>query len=126
MVIRLAEVYLIRAEAERYTRSAGLNAALADINIIRHRAGLSDYNGPFNNKDSVLASIMHERQVELFTEWGHRWFDLIRTKKIDAVMGNPGNVSIFKGGIWNHNWALMPLPYGDLQIDPNLTQNPDY
>jgi hypothetical protein len=125
MVFRLAEIYLIRSEAEANGATGGLDAAITDLNIIRHRAGLPDYSGAAT-QTAVLAAIMHERQVELFTEWGNRWFDLIRTGNINSVMGSPGNVSIAKGSTWDPNYALLPLPLGDLQIDPNLKQNPGY
>jgi len=125
MVLRLSEQYLIRAEAEAEGAAGGVNAAIADLNVIRGRAGLADYSGPVS-KDSVLAAILHERQVELFTEWGHRWFDLKRTGNLNSVMGMPGNVCADKGGTWNPDWALLPIPLSDLQVDPNLKQNPGY
>ena len=123
MVLRLAEQYLIRAEAESELGDQG--SAINDLNIIRNRAGLANYVGA-TTQAPVLAAILHERRVELFTEWGHRWFDLIRTGNINSVMGNPGGVCAAKGGTWSPSWALLPLPFGDLQIDPNLKQNPGY
>jgi len=123
MVLRLAEQYLIRAEArEQLGDSTG---AVQDLNVIRNRAGLGDYAGPAD-KASLLAAILHERQVELFTEWGHRWFDLIRTGNINSVMGSPGNVCAAKGGHWDPNWALFPLPNQELINNRNLTQTLGY
>jgi len=74
----------------------------------------------------LLAAIVHERQVELFTEWGHRWLDLKRTGKIDSVMGLPGSACMKKGGTWSPNWQWYPLPAYDLLHDPNLKQNDGY
>jgi len=125
MVLRLAEQYLIRAEAEANGAGGGLGAAIADLNIIRSRAGLPNYAGAMD-KASVLAAILHESQVEFFTEWGHRWFDLNRTGNLNSVMGSPGNVCQAKGGTWNPNWALVPLPSSELLVNRNLTQNPGY
>lgn len=125
MVFRLAEQYLIRAEAEANGAGGGLSAATADMNMIRGRAGLPNYTGA-TDQHSVLAAILHERQVELFTEWGHRWFDLIRTGNINTVMGPPGNVCQAKNGNWNPDWELLPLPLRETQINQNLTQNPGY
>jgi hypothetical protein len=125
MVFRLAEQYLIRAEAEANGAGNGISAATSDLNIIRARANLQPYSGPMNSQ-SVMAAILHERQIELFTEWGHRWFDLRRANDLNSVMGAPGNICAGKGGIWNPDWALMPLPLSELQINPNLTQNPGY
>jgi hypothetical protein len=123
VVLRLAEQYLIRAEAR--VEQGNTNGALADLNIIRNRAGLPNYAG-LTDKASLLAAVFHERQVELFSEWGHRWFDLIRKGFANSVMGSPGNVCQSKGGLWNSNWQLYPIPQLDRTNDPNLTQNPGY
>jgi hypothetical protein len=120
MVFRLAEQYLIRAEAEANSNDAG--NALSDLNEIRNRAGLANYAGA-TDQTSLLAAILHERQVELFSEWGHRWLDLKRTGKVNAVMSV---VTPQKGGTWSPDWALYPVPLSDIQIDPNLKQNPGY
>ncbi len=124
MILRFAEQYLIRAEAEANGAGNGINGAISDLNVIRNRAGLP--NTLANDQPSLLSAVLHERQVELFTEWGHRWFDLIRTGNINTVMGAPGNICASKGGTWNANWALVPLPLSELQLDPNLKQNPGY
>lgn len=125
MVLRLGEVYLIRAEAEAEGAGGGLGTATDDLNMIRNRAGLPNYAGAMD-QPSVIAAIMHERQVELFTEWGHRWLDLKRTGSIDSVMGSPGNACANKGGLWSSNWQWYPLPLSDLQGDPQLLQNAGY
>jgi hypothetical protein len=67
MVLRLAEQYLIRAEAR--AQQGNLTDAVTDLDVIRNRAGLANYAGGMD-QTSVLAAILHERQVELFTEWG--------------------------------------------------------
>jgi len=121
MMLRLAEQYLIRAEA-RAQKNNGLLDAVADLNVIRERAGLSDYSGVVD-KPSVLNSILHERQVELFTEWGHRWFDLIRTANANTVMSI---IAPLKGGAWDDNKQLFPIPQTERTLDVNLTQNPGY
>ncbi|HEY4195211.1 MAG TPA: RagB/SusD family nutrient uptake outer membrane protein, partial [Mucilaginibacter sp.] len=123
MVLRLAEQYLIRAEAEANGEGNGINGAIADLNIIRNRAGLG--NTTANDKNSLLSAISHERQVELFTEWGDRWLNLKRTGQIDAVMGI---VTPLKGGTWNTNYQLYPIPEQQILNDPNMTdsQNPGY
>jgi hypothetical protein len=120
MVLRLAEQYLIRAEARAQLGETA--QAIADINVIRNRAGLSNYAGA-TDKGSLLAAITHERQVELFTEWGHRWLDLKRTGNIDATMAT---VAPLKGGTWNTNWQYYPIPQTERNSDGNLTQNAGY
>lgn len=119
MVLRLAEQYLIRAEAR--AQQSKLSEAIADLNVIRNRAALP--NTTSSTKEQILAAIFHERQVELFTEWGHRWFDLIRTGNVDTVMSI---VTPLKGGTWNTNWQLYPISAFEIQRDPNLSQNPGY
>ncbi|MGN6418014.1 MAG: RagB/SusD family nutrient uptake outer membrane protein [Pseudobacter sp.] len=122
MVLRLAEQYLIRAEARAQQDKA---TALDDLNEIRDRANLDDYNGP-TDKNSVLKAIQHERQVELFTEWGHRWFDLKRTGALDALMSGATGITAQKGGNWNKNDTILPLPLTEIAVNPKLTQNNGY
>lgn len=119
VVLRLAEQYLIRSEAR--AQQSNINGASDDLNRIRERSGLPKTTA--TTKESLLSVILHERQVELFTEWGHRWFDLKRTNKINDVMSI---VTPKKGGIWNSNWQLYPFRDLDLASDPNLTQNDGY
>ncbi len=121
-VLRLGEQYLIRAEARAQQGNGA--GALQDLDTIRHRASLPDYAGA-TDQASLLTAILHERQVELFTEWGHRWLDLKRTGTIDALMTA---VCLRKGTgvVWQSYKQLFPLPLGDLQADANLSQNPGY
>jgi hypothetical protein len=119
VVLRLAEQYLIRSEAR--AQQNNINGAQDDLNAVRTRAGLA--NTIASDKDAVLDATLHERQVELFSEWGHRWFDLKRTGKVNAVMSV---VTPQKGGIWSPNWQLYPVPQIELDRDPNLTQNAGY
>jgi starch-binding outer membrane protein, SusD/RagB family len=101
---------------------------MIDLNIVRSRArgplpgDLPDLL-PFLDQASAIAGILHERQLELFTEWGHRWFDLKRTGEIDNVMNI---VSAEKGGSWSTNWQLYPIPNVDIESNPNISQNPGY
>jgi hypothetical protein len=119
MVLRLGEQYLIRSEAE--AQLSQLPQATADLNMIRTRAGLAGTTAV--TQAQLLTSILHERQVELFSELGQRWFDLKRTGNIDAVM----NVQTpLKGGAWNSYKQLYPVNNADIQKDANLTQNQGY
>jgi hypothetical protein len=119
MVLRLSEQFLIRAEARAQLDK--IIEATSDLNVIRVRASLNDMAIP--DKASLLNAILHERQTELFTEWGHRWLDLKRTLTIDGVMNV---VASEKGTIWNSNYQWYPLPLYDINQDPNLTQNLGY
>jgi TonB-linked SusC/RagA family outer membrane protein len=123
MILRLGEQYLIRAEAEANGASGGTSAAIADLNVIRNRAGLNNYSGA-TDQTSVLNAIMRERQVELFTELGQRWLDLKRTGAVDAVMTQA--CSRKDGSTWNSYQQLYPVQNTDILADPYLTQNPGY
>jgi len=119
MVFRTAEQYLIRSEAR--AQVGDINGAASDLNVIRTRAGLS--NTFASDKVSLIAAIQHDRQTELFCEYGHRWLDLKRTETIDQVMPT---VSSSKGGVWKSTSQLYPIPLGEIQKNHNLSQNAGY
>jgi hypothetical protein len=118
VVLRLAELYLIRSEAR--AQQGKINEAIGDLNIIRQRAGLNQILS--GNQEEVLDAILKERRAELFTEWGHRWLDLKRTGKATSVL------QPIKGSNWSVDDELFPIPQAD--IDNNLAlrghQNPGY
>lgn len=119
MMLRLAEQYLIRAEAR--AQQNNISGAQEDINVIRSRAELSDITT--TDKIDLLKAIWHERKIELFTESGHRWFDLKRTKQIDIVMPH---IASAKAGNWDPNWKYFPIPQGEITKNPNMDQNEGY
>ncbi len=123
MVLRLAEQYLIRAEARaQLGKITGAGSAEEDINAIRARAGIAPTTAA--TQTEMLDAILNERRVELFVEWGHRWLDLKRTNTIDEVMSA---VAPVKGGVWESYKALYPIPFDQLQLNPNFKpQNPGY
>lgn len=117
-VIRLGELLLIRAEARAHQdKITGTNSAASDLNTVRGRAGL--FPTTATNQTQMLAAIAQERRVELFVEWGHRWFDLKRTGKADEVLG------LVKSG-WQSTDKLYPIPYNELQLNPNMQPNEGY
>lgn len=115
VMFRLGEIYLNRAEARTYLNRA--QDALEDLNQIRSRANLPEKT--FGNTPELLEAIQKERRIELFAEWGHRWFDLRRTGKIDEVMTrtNPN---------WKSTASLFPIPQNEILVNPALIQNPGY
>lgn len=115
-LLRLGEQYLIRAEA--YANAGDIASAKSDIDSIRNRAGLPLMTAAITQQ-ALLDTILHERRVELFSELGHRWLDVKRSGKADAIFGG------VKSG-WVPTDILFPLPLTDLQRDPNLTQNEGY
>ncbi|MVT07674.1 RagB/SusD family nutrient uptake outer membrane protein [Chitinophaga tropicalis] len=116
MMLRLSEQYLIRAEA--YAQLGRVDNANTDINTIRERAGLSPLS--LTSIDSTLQAIYKERQVELFTEWAHRWLDLKRTCRADYTLG------FLKSPGWRSEDTLYPIPRSEITLNPNLTQNAGY
>ncbi|PTS92740.1 RagB/SusD family nutrient uptake outer membrane protein, partial [Pedobacter sp. HMWF019] len=129
-IFRLGEQYLIRAEAR--IQQNKIADGVDDLNALRERATdknqgtiqLPKLSTTMNQMDALKA-VEHERQVELFTEWGHRWLDLKRTDRIDQVMRTIVPTKI-PGGTWKTNQQRYPLPLIDLQRNPNLIQNSGY
>ncbi|MCH7408922.1 RagB/SusD family nutrient uptake outer membrane protein [Belliella sp. DSM 111904] len=117
VMLRLAEQYLIRAEASAHLNN--LSGAIGDLNKVRERAGIPAYTS-LPSQEVILDWIALERRKELFSEQGHRWFDLKRTGKIAQVLGD------FKNTSWDANNELWPVPQNQLLANPNLDQNPGY
>jgi hypothetical protein len=115
MIFRLAEQYLIHAEAA--AELGNLGTAISDLNTVRARAGLGATTA--TSQAGLLTAIMHERQVELFTEWGNRWFDLNRTGMATTVLNAE------KGGFQSY-MALYPVPLTQMEANTLLGQNPGY
>jgi hypothetical protein len=120
VVLRLAEQYLIRAEAR--AEQSNLSGAAADVNVIRTRAGLADLTASVSSSSTgLLAAIAQERKVELFGEYGHRWLDLLRTGKANSVL------SLLKPSTWNATRSvLFPIPDAQRFLNGALTQNQGY
>lgn len=118
-LFRLAEMYLIRAEARAQQNNiSGEESAESDINIIRVRAGVSLIQG--TSKNQMLLVIENERRMELCFE-GHRWYDLIRTGRANTVMNE------FTSN-WTEKDELWPIPLREIINNPSLkdAQNPGY
>lgn len=116
IILRTEEALLIRAEA--LSQMQMQTEALKDLNKLRSRAGLQSLQT--NNQQVVLEAIMQERRHELFTEFGHRFFDLKNTQNLDATM------SAYKPQ-WKGNYRIFPLPESELLLNPALNpQNDGY
>ncbi|TCC87852.1 RagB/SusD family nutrient uptake outer membrane protein [Pedobacter hiemivivus] len=125
MVIRLAEIYLIRAEAK--INQGDIPGGVADLNLVRQRPRA---NGTFSNgisalpttlsKNNALLAVEKERRFEFFCEWGHRWLDLKRTGRATSVL------SPIKGSSWKDTDVLYPIPNEEITRNPNLTPNNGY
>jgi starch-binding outer membrane protein, SusD/RagB family len=110
IMIRLAEMYLIRAEARAKLNK--LTESLADLNVIRKRAGITDATA--TTEATLLTAIEKERRIELAFE-GHRWFDIRRYNKLASV------------NITQTFRALWPIPQREVLTSNNvIAQNPSY
>jgi hypothetical protein len=125
-VFRLAEQYLIRAEAKAHLGNiTGVNSAASDIDTIRRRAGLSATTA--TTREEILMAIEKERVCELFTEWGHRWLDLKRTQSL-ITAGNTRADDLLKTlkQSWQSTDTLYPIPQEEIRLNPKSIQNPGY
>jgi len=106
-VVRLTDLYLMRAECNFRLNTAIGADPLDDINVLRERAGPEDL------EDLTLDAILLERSKELAFE-GFRLHDLKRTKK------NIGSLP------YNSPKMVFPIPYREISVNPALVQNPGY
>ena len=116
--IRLAEVYLIRAEAKAET--GDLQGALDDLHIVRSRVGLGrleDMNPDLNlksNKDNLINEILRERNCEIGAECGDRLYDMVRRKSVDLFTKPLHEIRIYRLDANGNR-----LTDGDQQWDPS-------
>jgi tetratricopeptide (TPR) repeat protein len=108
-IIRLAELYLIRAEANFRLGTAVGAAPVDDINTIRTRVLLD----PLDEESLTLDAILHERKLELAFEG----FTLHDAKRLEQNIG-PYN--------WNDPKLIYPIPQREMRVNANLTQNEGY
>lgn len=117
-VLRLAEAYLIRAEA---AVNGAPGSAVADLNMIRTRSGLQELPANLSEQELKIA-VAKERRIEFFSEWGHRWFDLKRTGQAQQVLSDIPAKQPWLG----EGQLLYPIPRAEIIADHFLTQNPGY
>jgi hypothetical protein len=129
--LRLADIYLIRAEAN--AKMGKTADALADVNLIRTRAGLTGaalYTAGNLAGKTVLDVVLEERFLELAFE-GHRIYDLFRNDR-PMVRNYPGTHSQNNTPTTNVNQTVLPtdprvvffIPQNEVDQNKNLTQNP--
>lgn len=110
MVLRLAEMYLIKAEALAYTNGS-IDEIKANIDIVRTRAGLTGTAA--STIEDLKLAIENERRYEFAFE-GQRWHDLVRTGRATTVMG----IEEYQ--------TLFPIPLSEMQTNKKMTQNDGY
>lgn len=116
IIIKLSEMYLIRAEALAKKNPNDLTLALADLNIVRERALPSN---PYTmadapNLSSFITILLDESARELGFE-GHRWFSVVRLGRATSLL----NIPAFR--------TVYPIPQNEITIAKGvLEQNPGY
>ncbi|MBB5438554.1 hypothetical protein HDC92_002230 [Pedobacter sp. AK017] len=127
MVFRLAEQYLIRAEAR--INLDKIELGIGDLNTLRTRARLAPTIAVPNPlpalqlnllKPDALLAVENERRFELFSESAHRWFDLNRTNRSEVIL------PLIKGASWQNTDKLFPIPQAERNNNPNVKQNNGY
>jgi tetratricopeptide (TPR) repeat protein len=118
--LRLAEQFLIRAEARLKKSSPDKDGAVQDINRIKSRADIALLDTPTSLSEAELLQVIEdERRYELAFE-GHRYFDIIRTGRAPEVFGNdnPGYNPRYK----DERYWVLPFPQSVVFADPDLIQ----
>jgi hypothetical protein len=129
-IYRYAETLLMQAEA------ANEQGKVADaqnfLNQVRKRAGLD--SSPAKDQATLRAAILNERRIELAFE-NKRWIDLVRTGNAIRVMNaygaklkaNPAYFYLTPASYnLDENDLLYPIPFLEIQVNPDLAQNPGY
>lgn len=123
-VLRLAEMYLIRAEARLLKSSPDAAGALQDIDAVRARAGLGTAG------TATIDVLKQERRIELAFE-GHRAQDIFRwgdaVTRIQCGAGGTGdelNAPCFLAA--DSPLRVYPIPQQEMDVNQNMTQNPGY
>lgn len=127
VVYRTGEMYLIRAEANARLNQTG--PALDDLNYLRRNriTGYVDLVGLTTTQ--ILDEVANERRAELFAE-GHRFFDLKRTTRTIQRTSGCGDITVSPATRCSlapnaREWAF-PIPFTEIQLNPNMVQNPGY
>jgi starch-binding outer membrane protein, SusD/RagB family len=116
IIIKLSEIYLIRAEALAKKTPTNLTLALADLNVVRRRALPTR---PFTladipNYDAFVTVLLDESGRELGFE-GHRWFSIVRLGRATSLLSIPAFRTVY------------PIPQNEITVAKGvLEQNPDY
>lgn len=148
-IFRLADLYLLYAEALNETLDAPNEEVYRYVDLVRERAGLqsvaeswskhSIYPQKYLNKDGMRDIIQRERGIELAFE-GHRFYDIRRWKKAIQSFGQPmrgWNIAgeqpeefyqptVLKAAPYNPRDVFWPIKQGDISVNTNLVQNPGW
>jgi hypothetical protein len=137
IVYRMADIYLMKAEALIMKGESHYPAALELITAIRSRAGISRPLDPGNTELQMLDALLKERAKEFLAE-GKQWFDLLRVAQRDnyrykeyfieqILAGNPGaSAPVIRAQLMNENAHYLPIHIDELRFNRLLVQNPYY
>jgi len=114
-VIRLADVYLLRAEALAELNQSP-TMAHSDINILRNRVGWGDVDYTGLSMEDFRRELLRERGVELYME-GHRFFDLTRLGVYDEYCRITYGNTVGARGPEDYTW---PIPLIESSANPNI------
>jgi len=124
--MRLADILLLKAEA--LVEQGNLADAATLVNTVRKRAKLADLTSTIvASKELMQDAVLNERRLELAFE-GQRWFDLVRTGKVFAVMNtlNKRDAGRLPMNEVTEEKTLMPIPQPQIDKNPSMSQNPGY
>lgn len=123
VVFRTSEILLNRAEAyARKGDAASVLNAIADVNVIRTRAGLTAL-ATSTTAAAVLTEVLLQRRLELAFE-GHRWYDLVRTQS--TITKDPAGLYQTGPVDYTDRRILAQIPIAQVDVNKNLVQNPGY
>lgn len=117
--------------AEALNETGNINGAFEQLQNVRDRAGLTTSDGIKSSKDAMKLALEDENLFELCYE-GHRWFDLKRTGRLQAVMnafykGEGGAYEVGDGSVTVEDYELLfPIPSSEIILMDNVIQNPGY
>ena len=114
-LLRYAEVLLMNAEAKVRNGKSGDEP----FNLVRTRAAMPTLSGV------TIDDILDERRIELCSEWGLRYTDLVRTGKADVVLNAPELIRDQAAGEWTEQKAYWPVPGLQLVNLPDLAKDPE-
>ena len=149
IIYRVAEIYLMKAEALIMKGNDSKKAALECINKVRNRAGLANYKNLDLTDSNAEAAISELTELELLQEVlaqremefageGKRWYDLLRFGRMQnykyenefiayVLEGNQTTNAEWVKSVLQNRWAwYMPLPQADIDANSLLVQNPYY
>ncbi|WP_303316247.1 RagB/SusD family nutrient uptake outer membrane protein [Flavivirga abyssicola] len=131
--LRMAEMYLIYAESDARATNSVSSGALNALNAIRVRSGATTTGGdgfetyPASiSLNQFLEAVRIEKAMELATEYGETWFDLIRYDYADGFETG-FQVSDVKATATDPNKFILPIPLNSIDLNGDIIdQNPDY